>query len=133
MHASNRRYMAPEVFLASSTRQSYSYEVDWFSYGVVVYELCEQALPFGPEPMFESVEDEFRNPELIDEDGVEVPHLYDMLAALLDWDPKGRLKDDTICDHPYWQNADCAWTRARARPPHAYTHHAHAHRARTPN
>lgn len=100
-------YMAPEIHHVVETLEAYSYEADWFSYGVVVYELCEHAMPYGSDPLFVSLQDEFRNPLLLDEDGVEVPHLYDMLAALLDWDPQGRLADDNVCDHAYWgENTD---------------------------
>ena len=54
---------------------------------------------------------EFRQPDLLDEHGIEVPHLYDFLTGLLDWDPEARLGGrsggfDALQADPYWKGAD---------------------------
>jgi len=35
-----------------------------------------------------------------------VPHLYDFIAGLLDWDPVNRTGDETIKQQPYFDTAD---------------------------
>ena len=101
-------YMAPEVQMlhTGDYGKVYSYSCDWYSYGVLLYELSEHEFPFGEEPAFENIGEEYRNPALLDADGVEVPHLYDLLAGLLDWSPGDRTGDATIRDSPYWGNTD---------------------------
>ena len=100
-------YIAPECIAAGHPPyQPYSHTVDWYSLGVVLYELSEQALPYGSDPSFENVQDEWRDPELTDESGSEVPHLYDLLVSLLDWDAACRLGDGTIREHDYWRAPD---------------------------
>jgi serine/threonine protein kinase len=98
--------MAPEVFHVASTRSAYSFPADWFSYGVMLYELTEHEMPFGDEPPFADVQAEYRDPELLDEDGIEVPHLYDLLSSLLDWSPDDRTGDTNLREHAYWGVAD---------------------------
>ena len=71
-----------------------------------------------------------RNPELCDDDGVEIPHLYDMLSALLDWDPTQRLGDATIQAHAYWghSGAPIDWELAdRGRMPSPMGPHLKVH------
>jgi len=99
-------YMAPEVKLIDELGKPYGAAVDWFSYGVIIYEFAEQALPFGPNPQFMNCDDEFIPPKLRDESGVEVPHLFDFLASLLDWDPSSRLDGSGVVAHPYLKGAD---------------------------
>ena len=103
-------YMAPEVFHIRETRGRYSYSVDWFSFGVVLYELREKAYPYGEAPQYEDLAAEFRQPALVGDDGHEVEHLYDLLAGLLDWDPAGRLGVaggvEALKAHPYWGEVD---------------------------
>ena len=99
-------YMAPEVKLVDEIGTPYSVGVDWFSYGVLIYEFAEGRLPFGPEPKFMNCDEEFVSPKLRDENGNEVPHLFDFLSALLDWDPKSRLGGAGVAAHPYLKGAD---------------------------
>ena len=85
-------YMAPEVANVEETDVPYGYACDLFSFGVILYELIEQSYPYGAEPEYKDVESEFRQPRLVDEaTKAEIPHLYDLLAGLLDWDPRSRL------------------------------------------
>jgi len=73
----------------------------------MMYELTEKSYPFGDDPKFESLEEEFIQPVLLAHDGEsEIPHLYEFLAGLLDWDPKERLGGVTLRSHPYFEAAD---------------------------
>ena len=49
-------YMAPEVRYAGKKGvKKYSAPADWYTLGVLMYELTEQALPFGDEPAFRDI------------------------------------------------------------------------------
>ena len=115
----SRPYMAPEV----SRGELYSSACDYFSLGVMLYEFCEKAWPFGLRPAYARIDDEFRPPDLLDEDsGSEVPHLYDLLTGLLDWEPTARLGGSTarareqLLADPFWQNADWELVNGRRLP-----------------
>ena len=88
------------------------YACDWFSFGVLMYELQEKAWPFGDSPAYADIRTEFVLPALIDDDGkTEIPHLFDLLSGLLDWVPSTRLGGGAegakeLMAHPYWGEAD---------------------------
>jgi len=87
----------------------YDHNCDWFSFGVVMYELAEKAFPFGDFPVYESIEKEYIQPSLLGDDGeTEVPAMYELLAGLLDWDPNLRLGTNTaeLMAHPYWLGSE---------------------------
>jgi serine/threonine protein kinase len=102
-------YMAPEVKSAYDTREYYGVGCDWFSFGVVLYELQEKEYPFGDDPKYANMAKEYLQPELLDDDGEsEVKGLFDLLAGLLDWNPDSRLgataADELVLqEHEYWQ------------------------------
>ena len=111
-------YMAPEVKGVDERDDAYGFAVDWFSYGVVLYELAEHEMPFGRSPKFESLSDEYRQPDLLDEYGVEIPELYDLLAGLLDWSPDERFGVQALRSHPYFTSGNADWELAdRGRMP----------------
>jgi tRNA A-37 threonylcarbamoyl transferase component Bud32 len=64
-----RPYMAPEVRRIKHPtnkhhRPDYGLEVDWWTLGVLLYELSEHAVPFGMRPVFvSSAESEYRQPK----------------------------------------------------------------------
>ena len=64
-----------QVRACSTSRVKYSYSCDWFSCGVLLYELQEKACRFGDLPEYEDLGAEFVQPELLDESGVEVSPL----------------------------------------------------------
>ena len=107
-------YMAPELkFNQERGLPPYGAAVDWYAFGVLMYQLTEDGqFPFGPDPDFEDMGAEFRQPELIGDDGVtEVPDLYDLLSGLLDWNPKSRYGADEagvegLKANPYWKEPD---------------------------
>ena len=106
-------YVAPEITSVFETGKPYSFACDWFSFGVLMYELMEQRYPFGSHPKYANMEKEFVQPNLYDdaETHAEVPHMYDLLAALLDWQPDERLGSlaagglAELQAHPYWNYA----------------------------
>ena len=79
-------YVAPEVRKVHTTKVAYGAACDFFAFGTMLYEFTEKRYPFGPgKPLFEDVDGEFIQPELLGEDGKEVPGLYDLITAMLDW------------------------------------------------
>ena len=103
-------YLAPEV-AGIGRKESYDKMCDWFSFGVMLYELTDRKYPFGDDPEYEDMSAEFVQPKLLDESGHEVSHLYDLLSGLLDWDPTKRLGNERlgsppIQEHAYWGGAD---------------------------
>lgn len=98
----------------SGTGSAYDHRCDLFSFGCLMYELAERALPFGLEPPYEDVNAEFRMPTLIDPaSNAEIPHLFDLLVGLLDWNPAERLGGDDsrgrlkhLEQAPYWRTHD---------------------------
>ena len=98
-------YMAPEI--KSETIKRYSSSCDWFSLGVVLYELTEQALPFGENPDYEDMAEEYVPPELLDENDELIPDLEDLFS-----------------------NVCCIAQRVSnphlSRPPREHTRHLHA-------
>ena len=112
-------YMAPEVFNCETSGARYDRCCDLFALGVTLYELTEKCFPFGKEPEYLSLQDEFRQPELIDEaTGQEIDHLFALISGLLDWSPQNRLGSGNggikaLRADPYWGlNAD--WEAADA-------------------
>lgn len=111
-------YMAPEARFAEQLGIRYSYSVDYFSFGVMLYELTEKTFPFGRAPRFQDLELEFRQPTLAGPDGQEIAHMYDLLTGLLDWDAGARLGATSgdlrdLTSHPYWNAPD--WDLAGRR------------------
>jgi len=115
----SRPYVAPEVGSVTETGVPYGVACDFFSFGVMLYELKEKKYPFGEEPKYENVEAEFVQPELVDESGHEVLHMYDLVAGLLDWAPTTRLGGSAggeaeLRNHAYW-GVDTDWELVEAR------------------
>jgi len=105
-------YTAPEVRSTLKTGQPYGCECDWFSFGVLLYELQEKAFPFGEKPKYKDMDKEFVNPELLADNGSEMPGMFDLLSGLLDWNPNERLGhggesgEMNLMAHEYWRGAN---------------------------
>ena len=112
-------YMAPEVTRAikgkTPTQKKYTAAADWWTLGVLLYELTERALPFGDEPKYHDPKVEWREPKLLltneasfdantsghhshlrgdsspNRSLVRDSALHDLLRRLLEWDPAKRL------------------------------------------
>ncbi|KAH0795970.1 AGC family protein kinase [Histomonas meleagridis] len=91
-------YLAPEILLG----QSFGKEADWWSFGAVMYELVEGVPPFcgdNPAEVFEDVvKGEFTwTVDASDE-------LKDLVAGLLNTDPKKRFGINEVLSHPFFNN-----------------------------
>ncbi|KAI7832188.1 kinase-like domain-containing protein, partial [Gamsiella multidivaricata] len=99
-------YLAPEILRAAE----YSYEVDWWSLGTLLYEMMAGITPFWAENhayMYQRVlEDALEFPPEIFQDD---PYAVDFLVGLLERDPRSRLGSLGASDvkaHPYFRMID---------------------------
>jgi len=102
-------YMAPEV--KNIVGRGYSVAADWYTFGVLMYELSEQNLPFGDDPLFDN-RTEYRTPAFLDEGAKQNGELLDMVQRLLLWSPTKRLGgpeqggSQVLKSHPYWNDPE---------------------------
>ncbi|KAI8358593.1 kinase-like domain-containing protein [Mortierella sp. GBAus27b] len=96
-------YLAPEILLAAE----YSYPVDWWSLGTLLYEMLCGITPFWAEhhaEMYQRVlEDDLEFPDDMDQDA------SDFIGELLDRDPEYRLGNngpEEVKAHPYFASID---------------------------
>ncbi|KAI9276652.1 kinase-like domain-containing protein [Phascolomyces articulosus] len=93
-------YLAPEVLLG----EEYSYAVDFWSYGTILYEMLEGETPFWVEntrAMFLRI---LEAPLLLP--GHLDPEVSHLLEGLLERDPCHRMSVEEIRDHPYFNTLD---------------------------
>lgn len=101
-------YVAPEIL----TGKKATYAADWWSFGVILYEMVEGAPPFvGDTP-----EEVFKNAmECNYEWTVDVSDSYrDLVDKLLRVNPEERLKGQDVLKHPCFSGAE--WSRLDDRP-----------------
>lgn len=103
-------YLAPEILMAAE----YSYAVDWWSLGTLLFEMLSGITPFWAEnhaQMYQRVlEDELEFPMNIDQDAA------NFIAGLLERDPDHRLGSQGVHfvkEHPYFDTID--WDLALKR------------------
>ncbi|KAF9107964.1 hypothetical protein BGX27_008530 [Mortierella sp. AM989] len=103
-------YLAPEILRAAE----YSYAVDWWSLGTLLYEMLSGITPFWAEnhaQMYQRVlEDDLEFLMEIDQDAA------DFISGLLERNPENRLGHRGACDvkaHPYFSSID--WDIAMQR------------------
>jgi serine/threonine protein kinase len=111
--------MAPEILL----EKPYTRAVDWWAFGVLLYEMISGQAPFkgdDEEDIFEAIlEDDVRYPPTMSREGV------DLLKRLLCKDPtrrlgSGRADAEEIKRHPYFRSVDWdAHLELRIPPPFA--------------
>jgi hypothetical protein len=94
-------YVAPEVL----ANKGYGMGVDWWSYGIIVYEMLVGVTPFAAktaQAVFQLImTKQVRMPENLS------PAAQDFLARILIKDPAQRLTDPTIMKrHPFFQGVD---------------------------
>ena len=111
-------YMAPEVKYAGKKGvKRYSSAADWFTLGVLMYELTEQRLPFGDDPKFHDFKAEWRKPKLfVTYAGKKDDALLSLVSGLLEWKPEKRLGGgkhagtaqaaSDVKAHKYWQHPE---------------------------
>jgi len=109
-------YMAPEVLL----NLAYGFAVDWWSFGVVLYEMICGTHPFYSQDreqlFYNTLHRELRYPSWISDDAV------DLLEALLERNPTLRLGSGPedgleIMKHPFFKNMDFRAVSFRPSPP----------------
>jgi len=112
-------YMAPEVKFATRLKKPYSGPADWYTLGVLIYELSEQNLPFGDDPQFDS-KTVYRRPELLDDRGKKDKTLHDLVHRLLEPSPAKRLGSVDgpiqVKEHAYWQEPEWELLDQRRMP-----------------
>ncbi|KAL6056500.1 Serine/threonine-protein kinase Sgk3 [Balamuthia mandrillaris] len=95
-------YLAPEVLEG----KEYGKEVDWWSLGILMYEMSVGIPPFYTEDvqqMYRKIMEE----ELDLTATIKDPNARSLIAALLERDPAKRLSDpETIKQHPYFSSID---------------------------
>lgn len=96
-------YMAPEVLVANAS-SFYGKEADWFSLGVLIYEMLTGELPFYDQ-----------NPKIFQKkvrrgifDCRRLPceSARDLVRGLLQVDPKKRLTGEEVKNHPFFSGLD---------------------------
>lgn len=115
-------YLAPELLCSQRTASSYGNTIDWWSYGVLVYEMIQGHTPFWDKnrrTMFQNIlskEPSF-SPERFS------PVATDFLQRLLVKNPKGRMGCGNegaleIMRHPWFEGVDWdALLQRRVEPP----------------
>ncbi|CCM07178.1 uncharacterized protein FIBRA_09519 [Fibroporia radiculosa] len=95
-------YLAPEVIQG----QQYSYEVDWWSFGTMLYEMLTGITPFWAnnhsDMYYRVLQDELQFPEdrTMDQD------TKSLIRGLLQRNPALRMKEPRIKKHPYFSMID---------------------------
>lgn len=103
-------YFSPEVVL----QQAYSIDVDWWAFGVVLYEFVHGITPFyaeAVEDVFSNIikgEVEFMEEEDVDDESEIIdPNCRDIITNLLQIEPASRLASaEEIKAHPYFEDVD---------------------------
>ncbi|KAF1778742.1 Arb2 domain [Phytophthora cactorum] len=130
-------YLAPELLCSQRTATSYGNTIDWWSYGVLVYEMIQGHTPFWDKnrrQMFQNIlsKEPTYPPELFS------PTATDFLQRLLVKNPRQRLGCGAdgaleIMGHPWFEGVDWdALLNRRVEPPfRPVTKDIHGSRART--
>eukprot|EP01129_Flabellula_baltica_P016980 TRINITY_DN9273_c0_g1_i1.p1 TRINITY_DN9273_c0_g1~~TRINITY_DN9273_c0_g1_i1.p1 ORF type:complete len:445 (-),score=101.65 TRINITY_DN9273_c0_g1_i1:33-1367(-) len=96
-------YLSPEILEG----KTYGTEVDWWSFGTLVYEMMAGLPPFYSEDVQEMYRKILTEPVQCPDDFTE--ESKDFLSKLLDKSPDARLKDpEEIKQHPFFANIDWA-------------------------
>ena len=91
-------YLAPEVLQG----QPYSYEVDWWSFGTMLYEMLTGIPPFWADTHADMYAKVLRDPLVFPEDRVLDQDTKSILRGLLQRNPQLRMKEPRIKKHPYF-------------------------------
>jgi len=94
-------YLAPEIVLD----QSYTLNVDWWSFGVLIFEMAAGLPPFydeNEEAMYQKITAAY-----IEYPDFFPPDMVDLLSKLMDKNPNTRLSDfEVIKAHPFFDGID---------------------------
>ncbi|SJX63560.1 serine/threonine protein kinase B-related Ukb1 [Sporisorium reilianum f. sp. reilianum] len=91
-------YLAPEVLQG----HPYSYEVDWWSFGTMLYEMLTGITPFWADTHADMYAKVLRDPLVFPEDRVLDQDTKSLLRGLLQRNPQLRMKEPRIKKHPYF-------------------------------
>jgi len=116
-------FLVWQVRHSERTHKAYSAPADWYTLGVLIYELAEQNLPFGDDPHFDKTT-KYRKPQLLGENGKPDPDLHDLVLRLLEPAPAKRLGSNgganQIKEHAYWRSPEWDLVEMRALPSPLY-------------
>jgi len=105
-------FIAPEVI----SGYGYDKKVDWWSYGVVLFELLTGQLPFQDTSTFKLFE-KIKKPENIIYPNHLSPEAKDLLMTLLNPDPLTRPDAGLIRQHPWFRSFDWVGLESRTMQP----------------
>jgi serine/threonine protein kinase len=113
-------YIAPEIISHISIK---NYTIDWWSLGVMTYEMLIGARPFSAETIEEVIENitsyKIEWPEIGYEEGMISPEAKDLISQLLNTDFTSRLGAngvEEVKSHPFFKGID--WDNLKnSRPP----------------
>jgi len=95
-------YIAPEIIDNTNTSGGHSYEVDIWSFGVIVFTLLVGRPPFETSDV-KSTYKKIRNVEYEFPEAAQVSEqAKSLIRAILVLDPAKRLRIDEIMDHPFF-------------------------------
>merc|ERR1712137_1450569 len=97
-------HLAPEVIL----HQSYSYEVDWWSLGVLLYEMATGTNPFFHENVHQCFQNVL-NRKIVFPEMLLTKSFMSLLQGLLTRDPLKRMKEEEIRRHHFFKEIN--WTK----------------------
>eukprot|EP01123_Difflugia_compressa_P005860 TRINITY_DN17982_c0_g1_i1.p1 TRINITY_DN17982_c0_g1~~TRINITY_DN17982_c0_g1_i1.p1 ORF type:complete len:469 (-),score=115.97 TRINITY_DN17982_c0_g1_i1:67-1473(-) len=110
--AGTPEYLAPEVIKG----EKYTKAVDWWSLGILIYEMLVGTPPFVAEAIQQLFEKIIKGP--INFPKSLSPESVDIITKLLDRDPTKRLADPTkIMAHQWWKNLDWKKLEEKQIPP----------------
>lgn len=104
-------YVAPEVILGNG----HNFSVDWWSLGVVLYELFYGTTPFSSPNRKETFHRILTNEP---EQNSETTPLKDLITKLLEKDPDRRIQVDEIKGHDFFKGVEWNTVLQIARPPY---------------
>lgn len=104
-------YIAPEI----ASGESYGFEVDWWSLGILIYEMAFRTTPFAAQNqkriLDRIVSRDPSYPGLLD------VNLVDLIEGLLEKDPKYRLGFKEVSEHPFLADFDFGKVERREYTP----------------
>lgn len=108
-------YLAPEV----TNRSEYTYKVDWWAYGVVIYELLYGCTPFYDETVLR-LYNNINNCVLVFPPDAD-PDVKDFISKFINKSQDERMTFDELKNHKFWNGLDFDQIlNFEIKPPHVY-------------
>lgn len=97
-------FMAPEVHLSDYIQKGYTFSVDMWSFGVIMFHMATALLPFGEATSVRDISRILQNPEYVyNFRPIANTLLRNMVAQLVTYQPENRLNVHQVLDHPFFQ------------------------------